>query len=126
MYVASAARAFVKNDADALKLLDGTNVRPASIGGAAVEVAALGANRTPLMTFVPRTEIHSVDAFALICRGTGYRKTNPPAPQESASTRNRTSCPCMAPTTHHPAVHCACGGDKWVRASALIYPHQST
>ena len=77
VYVASAARAFVKNDADALELLDGTDVRPASIGDAAVEVAALGANRTPLMTFVPRTEIHSVDAFALICRGYRVSKDQP-------------------------------------------------
>ena len=69
VYVASAARAFVKNDANALELLDGTDVRPASIGDAAVEVTALGANRTRLVTFSPRSDLRSVNAFALVCRG---------------------------------------------------------
>jgi len=68
VYIASAARAFVKDDADALALLDGADVRPASIGDAAIEVAALGANRTPLLTFSPRTEMRSVNALALVCR----------------------------------------------------------
>jgi hypothetical protein len=69
VYIASAARAFVKNDPDALALLDGSNLRPASIGDADLKVTALGANRTPFLTFSQHTDIHSVDAFALICRG---------------------------------------------------------
>ena len=77
VYVASAARAFIKNDARALELLDGTNVRPASINDAAIEVAALGANRTPLVTFAPRTEMRTVNAFALVCRGYRVTKDQP-------------------------------------------------
>ncbi|MEO8329313.1 MAG: hypothetical protein ABI586_04835, partial [Candidatus Nanopelagicales bacterium] len=69
VYIASAARAFIRNDPDALALLDGSDVRPASIGDATTLVTALGANRSPLVTFRPRTETRSVNAFALVCRG---------------------------------------------------------
>ncbi|MCZ3389604.1 MAG: hypothetical protein LH645_10915 [Actinomycetia bacterium] len=77
VYIASAARAFVRDDPDALALLDGSDVRPASIGGATTLVTALGANRTPVATFRPQSELHSVDAFALVCRGYQWSKGQP-------------------------------------------------
>ncbi|MFL6070016.1 MAG: hypothetical protein ACJ72Y_01890 [Actinomycetes bacterium] len=77
VYIATAARAFIKNDPDALELIDGSDLRPPSIGDAAVQVAALGANRTRLLTFQAHTEIHSVDALALVCRGYRTSKDQP-------------------------------------------------
>jgi hypothetical protein len=77
VYIASAARAFIRNDPRALALLDGSDVRPASIGDAATQVTALGANRTRLLTFRAHTEIHSYDAFALVCRGYQLTKEQP-------------------------------------------------
>ncbi|HVQ88067.1 MAG TPA: hypothetical protein VMT88_07785, partial [Actinomycetes bacterium] len=77
VYIASAARAFIKDDPDALALIDGSDVRPASIGDAETKVTALGANRTPLLTFRPHTQIHSVDALALVCRGYQVSKGQP-------------------------------------------------
>jgi hypothetical protein len=77
VYIATAAEAFVKNDPDAQALIDGSNLRPASIGDAETKVAALGANRTPLVTFQPHTDLHSVDAFALICRGYRMSRGDP-------------------------------------------------
>jgi hypothetical protein len=47
-YVAAAARAFIARDAAVLPLLDGTGVRPASVGRARVQVAALGGRRRPV------------------------------------------------------------------------------
>jgi len=44
-YIAAAARAFVARDAAVLPLLDGSGVRPASVGRARVLVSALGGRR---------------------------------------------------------------------------------
>ncbi len=77
VYIASAARAFVKDDPNALALLDGSDLRPASIGDATTLVTALGANRTPVAIFLPRSELHSVNAFALVCRGYRGSKGQP-------------------------------------------------
>ena len=77
VYIATAARAFIKDDSAALALLDGSDLRPPSIGDAAVQIAALGANRTRLLTFQAHTEIHSVDALALVCRGYRISKDQP-------------------------------------------------
>lgn len=68
VYAASAARAFIKDDPRALALLDGSNVRPPSIGGATTLVTAIGANRTPVVSFRPSTSLRVVDATASVCR----------------------------------------------------------
>jgi hypothetical protein len=77
VYIATAAKAFIKNDANALELIDGSDVRPASIGDAQTKVTALGANRTPLLTFRAHTQIRSVNSFALVCRGYRLTKEQP-------------------------------------------------
>jgi hypothetical protein len=69
VYIATAAWAFLDDDPAALALLDGSPARPESLGDSTTYVAALGAQRTPLLIPAPGTTLRPNGASAVVCRG---------------------------------------------------------